>query len=511
VASKRAFFRTGSAAAGVLAAVLATSVAAGCAPLPTAGPPLAVSRNGAGSGGDGTAIPTPGEAPKSWSDSLSRIPDSASFSPCPELDSPVPDGVTRECMPFDPAGQLAGHGQPLYAALLTSDSANRSKPPLVISSGPDRLFSAVVDSWARTVADGLSWPVLVVEPRTQFLGRKTCDPAVEEVSDTVAAEDDGPDSPTVRDSVAALARGCQDGTGDMQTDFDASGHADDLASLATKLGLEHMALGGTGAGASAAALFATAHPEAVAAFLADSPTPFGGKLEDTVSARAEGSQMALAAWLADCRASRCLGDTALPGGSSVDVNTEELSARDAAALRVGRDALSGVTTASPSERTDLYRILAGELTGGSSSSTVPASDANTRELFTTCLDNPERPAADALPGVLDDLGSRFPTFGREVGARAALCSDWPVVQSPDYALPAVPTLVTGTTAGDPLAGSDPAGAGSAALTAAGAASAIPLRYGGYGSVAVGTGRCIADGVQAFLDDPAKATPTACPA
>ena len=111
----------------------------------------------------------------------------------------------------------------------------------------------------------------------------------------------------------------------------------------------------------------------------------------------------------------------------------------------------------------------------------------------------------------DDLGERFPTFGRSMAIRTGLCNDWPVVDAEPLTLPQIPALVLGTTGGDPLAGRDPAGTGSAALTAAGAAGAIPLRYGGFGSAAAGTGECIAEGINAFLVDPAATEPTACPA
>lgn len=497
------------------AAALALGVLlASCAPAPTAGPPLAV-RHGGGSPGDDAPADTAGKGPDAsatppaWSDGLSRITDESAFGTCDYLTTPLPEGVHRSCLSFPPAGPLAADAEKLDAVLLSTDTADTSKPPLLLAAGADRSFDAVADAWSRGLADGLAWPVLLVEPRTQFVGDGTCEPPVEQVSDSLVADAADPRDPGVREASAAVARGCQDGVGDHQTEFGVRGQADDLAAVASALGLDEVVVGGSGAGVLSAARFAGDHPDGVRAFVAESPTSLTPTLADDLAARAEGSQMALEAWTAECRRTSCLGAAPVPAAGAALPSGPMTEAR-AAGLRAGRQALSGVGSADDGVTRRQFRSLADAL-GDGTVTPAPVTDADTRDAFAQCLARPDRPSADALAGIVPDLASRFPTFGREVGTRASLCTDWPVVSDDPLALPAIPALVLGTTGGDPLGGRDPAGTGSAALTAAGASGAVPLRYGGFGSVAVGTGRCIADGANSFLADPAAAAPTACPA
>ena len=489
---------------------LAAALAAGCAPGPTSGPPLPVV-DGRGSDASGEATESSQEppAPDEWSKGLSRIAEDARFGECRYLESEPPADVTRECLPFSPGGALASEGKELYAALVTSPEADRTKPPLVIASGADRSFSAVVDTWARALSDGLSWPVIVIESRTQLLGHETCEPPVDVGGDELVAADALPTDPEPRRTATEVARGCQDATGELALEFGARGSAGDIEIVAEQLGLESFVLGGAGAGIRPALRYASENPDSVAAMVTDSPTNFGGDLTEQVTAQAEGAQMALGSWAGQCEATDCLS-TPVPS-STTSFDDFESSPAGAAALRFGASALSGVQNSVPSDRTRMFELFAEAANGNPPRGTVPTSDIGTREFFSTCTDFPERASTEERGAMIDDLGDRFPTFGRSMAIRSGLCNDWSVVEAEPISLPQIPALVLGTTGGDPLAGRDPAGTGSAALTGAGASGAIPLRYGGFGSAAAGTGACIADGINEFLGDPATAAPTACPA
>ena len=496
----------------VLTAIgLTAALAAGCAPGPSSGPPLAVVDGHESTSNDGSdeSPSEPPPAPESWSEGLSRIGEDARFGECRYLESDLPADVTRECLSFSPGGALASEGKELYAALVTSPEADRTKPPLVIASGADRSFSAVVDTWARALADGLSWPVVVIESRTQLIGHDTCQPPVDVAGDELVAADAAPTDPETRRTATEVARGCQDATGELALEFGARGSAADIDIVADRLGLENFVLGGAGSGIRPALRYAADNPDSVAAMVADSPTNFGGDLTEQVSAQAEGAQMALGSWAGQCEATDCLSGP-VPSSTTPFENFES-SPAGAAALRYGASALSGVQNSEPDDRKRMFELFAGAASGNPPRGAVPTSDIGTRELFSTCTDFPVRASTEDRGAMIDDLGERFPTFGRSMAIRTGLCNDWPVVDAEPLTLPQIPALVLGTTGGDPLAGRDPAGTGSAALTAAGAAGAIPLRYGGFGSAAAGTGACIAEGINAFLVDPAATEPTACPA
>lgn len=496
----------------ILAAVgLTAALVSGCAPGPSSGPPLAVVDGRESDANDGSAGPPsePPPSPEAWSEGLSRIGENARFGECRYLDSEVPADVTRECLSFSPGDALASEGKELYAALLTSPEADRAKPPLVIASGADRSFSAVVDTWARALADGLSWPVVVIESRTQLIGHDTCQPPVDVAGDELVAADAAPTDPEPRRTATEVARGCQDATGELALEFGARGSSGDIDIVAERLGLDTFVLGGAGSGIRSALRYASDNPDSVAAIVADSPAGFGEDLTEQVSAQAEGAQLALASWAGQCEANDCL--SAPVPASTTPFELFESSPAGAAALRYGASALSGVQNSVPNDRDRMFELFAAAADGNPPRGTVPTSDIVTRELFSTCTDFPVRASTEDRSALIDDLGNRFPTFGRSMAIRTGLCNDWPVVEAEPLKLPQVPALVLGTTGGDPLAGRDPAGTGSAALTAAGAVGAIPLRYGGFGSAAVGTGTCISDGINEFLVDPAAAAPTACPA
>lgn len=489
---------------------LAAALAAGCAPGPSAGPPLAVVDGRESAPGDNPAeTPTEPPAPEDWTDKLSRIGDDVQFDECRYLESEVPSDVTRECLSFSPGGSLASEGKELYAALLTSPDADRSKPPLVVASSADRSFSAVTDTWARSLADGLDWPVVVIESRTQLIGHETCQPAVDIAGDELVSADAPPTDPGPRTTATEVARGCQDATGELALEFGARGSAADIDVVARQLELETFVLGGAGAGVRTALRFASDHPESVAALVADSPTTFGGDLTEQITAEAEGAQMALGTWAGQCESNGCLSTPVPP--STTPASDFESSPAGAAALRFGTMALSGVQNSLPSDRDRMFEMFAAAADGDPPRGTVPTSDIGTRELFSTCTDFPVRTPTEDRAGLIADLGERFPTFGKSIATRSGLCADWPVVEAEPVALPEVPALVLGTTGGDPLAGRDPAGIGAANITAAGAVGALPLRYGGFGSAAAGTGACIADGLNEFLADPGSSAPTACPA
>lgn len=494
--------------AGVLG--VAAALVAGCAPGPSSGPPLAVvDGRESPSAGDTSDAPIEPEEPENWSAELPRIGEDVNFGECRYLDSEVPSGVTRECLSFSPDGALASQGKELYAALMTSDEADRTKPPLVIASGADRSFSAVTDTWARAVADGLDWPVVVIESRTQLIGHETCQPPVDVAGDEIVAADAAPTDPEPRKTATEVARGCQDATGELALEFGARGSSGDISVVAEDLGLDSFVLGGAGSGVRAALRFATDNPDSVAALVADSPTPFGGDFGEFLSAQAEGAQMALGTWAAQCEAERCLQGPIPP--STTPASDFEATPAGAAALRFGMSALSGVQNAVPTDRDRMFEIFADAADGTPPRGNVPTSDIGTRALFSDCTDFPVRAPTEERGALVEDLGNRFPTFGRAIAQRSGLCSDWSVVEAEPLALPGVQALVLGTTGGDPLAGRDPAGMGSAGITAAGAAGAVPLRYGGFGSAAAGTGTCVADGMNEFLADPSAAAPKACPA
>lgn len=489
---------------------ISAALAAACAPAPNSGPPLAVvDGRESDSSGDATQPQKEPAEPEDWSAELPRISEDVKLGECRYLDSDVPSGVTRECLSFSPGGSLASQGKELYAALVTSEGADRTKPPLVIASGADRSFSAVTDSWARAVADGLDWPVVVIESRTQLIGQETCQPPVDVAGDDLVATDAPPTDPNARQTATEVARGCQDATGELALEFGARGSADDIDIVAKKLGVGPFVLGGAGSGARAALRYASDNPDSVAAFVVDSPTPFGDDFTEFLSAKAEGTQMALGTWAAQCEAERCLQGP-IPS-STTPASDFESTPAGAAAIRFGANALSGVQNSVPSDRDRMFDLFASAADGDAPRGAVPTSDIGTRELFANCTDFPVRTPTEERGALVEDLGKRFPTFGRAIALRSGLCSDWPVVESEPLALPKVPALVLGTTGGDPLAGRDPAGLGSAGLTAAGVAGAVPLRFGGYGSAAAGTGACMSDGINAFLDNPAASAPKACPA
>lgn len=488
------------------AVLTAAALLAGCAPVPAAGPPLAVSGSGPRLGGDNAPEPEPGDAPDPAEDLPAISPD-AEYEDCTYLDSTPPDGVDRQCITFYAGGALEDMDAELYAAVLSGPDAPRDRPPLVVLSGADRDFEATTTRWEAAVRHGLKRPVVVVEPRTAFLDGTHCENGYESIVDELAGIHADPNDGHTREETAALARGCQDPLGEDYLEFGSRQIAEDLLILLDELGLDKVVLGSSGSGVRALARFATDHPERIAALVVDSPTTIGTDYAALAAAQAEGTEMALGTWMAQCRAEQCVdGLPPEPPRAGASAPSVPL----ASALRTSRDALSRVDRVDPAADVDRIRGLWQEDKRPTQPDRAP-SPTGVPSFYATCTDFPQRPDAHALPAVIKDLSERFPTYGRDVGTRMLQCSDWPVVEAAPIALPAVDVLVLGATGGDPLAGRDPAGTGTAEFTGAGAAGAVPLRWGGYGSTAVGYNSCVSDGISAFLDDPAAAAPSACPA
>lgn len=487
------------------ATVTAAALAAGCAPVPAAGPPLAVSGSGSGSDGDVQVDPGPDEP--AGPEELPAISPDVEFGECEYLELDPPEGVERECVSYQAGGALATVDAELFGAVISGPEAPLDSPPVVVVAGPDRDFDATVRQWTQAVEQGLDRPVVVAEPRTAFLDATHCEFGYEKPVDELAGRHADPHDGAVREATAQLTRGCQDPLGDDYLEFGATQIADDLGILLDELGLDKAVLGSSGSGVRALARFATDNPERVASLVVDSPTTIGTDYAAATAARAEGTEMALGTWLARCRAENCAEDLPEAPPKSADIGP---AVPFASALRISRDALSRVDGPAGEPAADRIEGVWQEDARPRSPEAQP-SPTGIRDFYSTCTDYPERPDPDGLTAVIEDLDKRFPTYGRDIATRMLQCADWPVVEVAPIQLPQVDVLVLGSTGGDPIAGRDPAGTGTAELTGAGATNAVPLRWGGYGSTAVGHNDCISEGISGFLDDPAAAAPAACPA
>ena len=482
-----------------------------CAPVPVAGPPLAVSGGGPNIGRGSSGGDSPNNATESR-DPLQNLPTldpSMEMGRCLYLESGPPMGVERDCTSFAGTGTIEDLGLELYMAVLRTDTADLSQPPIVVAAGADRSFESVTAQWSRALVNGLDHPVVVVEPRTAVMDDTTCDPEVSAVADELAGNRDESTSRETRTLTSELSRGCQDPLGDHYLEFGAQDIAADFAFALDALGLDRAIIGAAGSGIRAVTAFGTAHPERMAALVVDSPTPLSPRLDDAISLRAEGAQRALETWLAQCRSTTCI-DTPLPDSPPV-IDDARASVQLAGALRTVSDELAAVYRADTEPNLEFLQPAIAALTSsGSVRGTWPARNLPAA-FYDLCSDYSVRPALDTVADVIKKMQENNPTFGADQGYRMLSCADWPVAERTTPHLPEVDALVLGSTGGDPLAGTDPAGLGAAELTNAGARNAVPLRWGGFGSTAIGRNECVAAAVNTFLQNPSAAAPSACPA
>lgn len=498
--------------AGVAAIVVAAAVAlAGCAPAPTAGPPLAVSGGGPLFAGGGDRDAPPSDAvPADPMQNLPIAQPKVELGACPYLHNTPPDGVTQRCGRYDAGQAVQKLGAALYMAVLSTDTADFSSvPPIVVSPGSDRSFEAVTAQWAAALDHGLDHPVVVVEPRTSVLDSSTCDPTVATAGDELAGTRDAPTSGQVHTETAELARGCQDPLGDNYLEFGAQDIAKDFAIALDTLGLDRAIIGASGGGIRAAVAFGTANPSRMAGLVVDSPTPIGTSLEEATTSQADGAQLALKTWLSQCRVSDCTGQPLPQQAPTIDDGKATVEV--AGALRTMVDELAGVYGTDPVPNAETMSTALATLDNPAAAPPRWRSRNQPGTFYGTCTDYSERPSADAVADVIQTMQNRNPTFGADLGYRMLLCADWPVGDAPAPRLPDVQAIVLGSTGGDPLAGTDPAGAGAAALTNAGLSNTVPLRWGGLGSTTIGRSDCVADAVNGFLRAPEAAVPGACPA
>lgn len=511
-------------------AVTAVTVVTGCSAGPSTRPPLAVLDAGmpppvvSSDARAGAPVPPPVpplQAPTaelSWSDctlaTLGRL-----------ALAPGATGLMLEC---------AGIATPADAAIPTRITLGLLRArlpqtpagaaPLVLLSGADEPATTVLARLAAGGGGGLldRGPIIAMDRRGS--GRSTPISCLTRAQ-RAALVDLDPANPAGTALADALRLGelatlrCRDVLGRADLTFDAAHAADDVQTLRSALGVQTLAVLGSGGGAQVAVAAAVRAPQRFSRLILDSPTSTGADLITTAQAQARGSEVAFSAFAAACVATGCpvtdprqavldlaqrarsTGGLAASGGRRVSAGAVLFAVRHALRGDAGQApaGLGGaLAQAQGGDATGLGNLVDDATAGPVSSASSRGLDA---EFVAGCSDAAQRPTpaqvADLAPGWAQDN----PLFGADAAVRLLLCLSWPTMPAPRAvtglaALPAV--LVIGSVS-DPVHGANAARETAAALRQAGAGAGL-LRWQGVGYPVLGSSPCAMAAVLRYVTD-----------
>ncbi len=522
------------------AALTAAAVLAGCGAGPSTRPPLAMVDPRLAPTAAKTAprpttpTPPPLQAPTAnlvWTDctatTLTRLGLSGG-----------PAGLMLECAQVRTRIDVALTGAVSLGVLrarLPQTPTNTA--PLVLLSGADGPATTALAQLAVGPGSALvaSRPVLALDRR----GSATSSPITcLSAPRRNALIDLDPGDTTQGDPQAAAVRlgrdaavSCTDALSPAEGAFDGAHAADDVDALRRVLGVDTLAVLGSGGGGGAVALRdALRHPQRVSRLILDSPLLPGSDQVSTAHAQARGAEAAFDAFAVACAAAGC--PVADPRQTVLSLQQQARSSGGlpaAAGRRVSAGAVliavrQALLSPASGGSAGLGQALAGAR-GGDASRLLALADAATgrspqggdvgrvdSELVANCSDAALRPTAGQVRDLLPRWAQESPLFGADAAIRLLVCQSWPTPP----AAPALtglaglpPVLVVGSTI-DPVLGPDAATTTERALEQAGAGTGV-LRRQGSGHPVLANSPCALTVVIGYVADGSLPTPgTLCP-
>lgn len=509
---------------GVLtAALVAAALVAGCSAGPSTRPPLAMVDEGLARG-----APAP---------TTTR----ATPAPVPALQAPTTDLGWSECtaptltrlgLPGGPPGlvlECATLAVPLDRALTGSTTLGLLRArlaqtptdaaPLVLLSGADAPATSTLAQLAVTSGAAVltTRPVVALDRRgTGSSSPITCLTAAERAA-LVDLDAAAPDAQT---AALALGRemslGCSDVLGPGALAYDGQHAADDVEQLRQALGVDTLAVLGSGGGAAVALRDAVRHPARVSRLVLDSPVVPTTDQASAAQAQARGSEAAFDAFAAACASAGCPVDDPR---ATVLALQQRARAQGGLAAADGRRASAGavlvavrqaLTAPGTSTAATLGRALA-QARDGDAGALLGLVDAATGRaaqggdpgrqdgrLVASCSDAALRPTAAQVADLVPRWSAESPLFGADDATRLLVCLSWstPPAAPALAGLDALPPVLVLTAAVDPVTGPDSATTTVQALARAGAAGTV-LRWLGGGHPVLGASACSATAVVAY--------------
>ncbi|WP_067540931.1 alpha/beta hydrolase [Nocardia crassostreae] len=517
--------------AALLASTLSILVTTGCGAGPSDRPAVAVERPHQGGVVETSTKPADPEPPApevpktelSWHDCT--VPTFNLLS----LGTP-PGGLVLECAEYttqvDIAGAVSGNFR-TAAMRARYENTPKDAAPLVLTSGSDRASTATLAALAAGPNNPLlaARPIVAVDRRgigsSQPVSCMTAD-----IRKTIA--DQGQFTAGTTDPVDAVAEASQDATiecldflSPAQSTFDSGHAADDLDQLRKQWQVEHIALLGTGSGATVALEYARKYGDHLGRLVLDSPQAVGLDAVGRAEQQVKGAEAALTAYAQRCAALNCsLGAdpraaiTTLVnragGGEFGDLSAAVLGTTLSGFLGDPRTWQNNLITEFADALSALGRGDRGPLTPFVLRET--AAIANDGEFVNRCSDNNQPASPVRAKELAGQWGGQYPVFGKLAAIDLMACSAWPAGQATQK-LPEKldrPVLVLGGSA-DPVTGQDARPSVTGALAAAGARTSTVV-WQGWGHPAVAHSGCAQQAVADYLKD-AKlpADGTTCPA
>ncbi|RTL65782.1 MAG: alpha/beta hydrolase [Pseudonocardiaceae bacterium] len=466
--------------AGAVAAAALVVLTAGCAVGPSQRPPVAVV------GADGMAPPPPPTSPPP-APALPR-PDpmrptvrlvDCTADTLGTLGNPAQAGgvaLRVQCgdinVPTDPTRR--GHGVTRIGVTVTSAAdAPRDRPPLLVlgDSGTDpssrhgallatQLSAAVLDGYQVIGLDrrGSGSDLLDCSPEDARLGILDGDPTAPGAAvDQVLA--------AVLEDARSVVQDCYLTEPDALTAYSTASTAADVEELRQDLGVERLSAVGTGDGATALTLWASAHPTSVGRLVLDGPPDPAAAEPDVTEARAAAAEQSFDAFAAACTASGTCALGADPRatvtGLLQTLRTRPVPAPDGRRLTAGVTVTAlAATLGEPRSWPALTTALADAGRGVPDGMLALLDSVLGREgrfdsaLATACNDTNRRLTPPDVTGLVARWSGAYPLFGAPFATRLLACAPWPAgagLPNPGPVPGAPPMLVLGA-AHDPRVG-----------------------------------------------------------
>ncbi|WP_369640736.1 alpha/beta fold hydrolase, partial [Nocardia sp. JMUB6875] len=429
--------------AALLASTLSVLVTTACGAGPSNRPAVAVEKPhqaGAVTTTAPDAAPPAPEVPKTelaWKDCTAPT-----FSLL-SLGAP-PQGLVLECAEYttqvDVAGNVAGNFR--NAAMRARyDRTPKDAAPLILTSGSDRSSTATLAGLAAGNASALlaARPIIAVDRRGIGSSQPvTCmtDPQRKIIADQgqfTRGATDPVDAMSTAGRNATVA--CLDFLAPAQATFDAPHAADDIEQLRKQLGVEHIALLGTGTGANVALNYARKYGQQhLGRLVLDSPQAVGLDANGRAEQKVKGQEAALTAFAQRCASLNCsLG--ADPRAAVIDLvnraGAGQFGDLSASALVTTLSGFLGDSRTQGNQQvTDFADALAALGRGDRGPLTnytlrAASSVATDGEFVNRCSDNHEPSTPDKAKALETAWATQYPVFGKVAAIDRMACSAWP--------------------------------------------------------------------------------------
>jgi pimeloyl-ACP methyl ester carboxylesterase len=405
--------------------------------------------------------------------------------------------------------------------------------PLVLLSGPDAPATTTLAQLAVGVLGGSLGirPVVALDRRgTGTSSPVTCLSATER-SALVDLDAGAPDA-----EATALALGrevslsCSDVLSPGELAFDGEHAADDVERLRQALGVDTLAVLGSGGGAAVALRDVVRHPARVSRLVLDSPVLPTTDQASAAQDQARGSEAAFDAFSSACVSAGCpVGDPraavlALQQQARAQGGLPAAGGRRASAGAVLVAVRQALTAPGTSTAATLGRVLA-QARDGDAGGLLALVDAATGraaqggdtsrqdgELVATCSDAALRPTAAQVADLVPRWSTENPLFGADAATRLLVCLSWstPPAAPALAGLDALPPVLVLAAANDPVTGTDAATTAVQELATAGAHATV-LRWLGGGHPVLGSSSCTVTAVVGYVSGGAlPESGTVCP-